>query len=140
MNRSRPTFLFRGDISRPTWQGSVSDGVMNIMYVRGVFFDVPRLLRDTKQRMPGTLYSYGSCNSTERSNWEPAGWCLKTFALNGDGVLPWQFPAGSSAMTTPDTNGLIINAGASGHAIASFRVHALRRGAQDCVLQLLEQP
>lgn len=139
MNRGRPTFLFRGDISRPTWQGNVSDEIINIMYVGGLYSSVPRLLRDDTGRMPVTLYWYGSCNSPSTSNWQSASWCLKSFALNGNGVLPWQSLAGTAAMTSYDTNGLIIDAGTYGHAVASFRVHALRRGAQDAELLRLLQ-
>jgi len=143
MGRSRPTFLFRGDISRPMWQGSVSDGIIDIMYVGGAYTRLPRLLRNAKERMPTILYAYGSCNPPSRSNWESAAWCLKTFALNGDGVLPWQSLGGPSALTRGDRRGggnaLIIDAGKFGHALASFRVHALRRGAQDCELLRLLQ-
>jgi len=139
MDRGRPTFLFRGDISRPMWQGSVSDGIINIMYVGGIYPSVTRLLADAVGRQPVTLNWYGSCNAVNQSNWGSAVWCLKAFALNGNGVLPWQSLAGSDAMTAYDTNGLIINAGSYGVAIASYRVHALRRGAQDCELLRLLQ-
>ena len=144
MNRPRPTFLFRGDVSRPMWQGSVSDGIMTIMYSGGVFTRVPRLLRKMKLRAPMILYAYGSCNAFGRNNWESAAWCLKTYTLNGDGVLPWQSLGGPKALIAGDRSGggnaLIINAGKKfGHAVASFRVHALRRGAQDCELLRLLQ-
>ena len=139
MDRDRPTFLFRGDISRPMWQGSVSDGIINIMYVGGIYPSVSRILAADTQRMPVTLSWYGSANAVDQSNWESAAWCMKSFALNGNGVLPWQSLAGSGAMTAYDTNGLIINAGSYGSAIASFRVHALRRAAQDAELLRLLQ-
>jgi hypothetical protein len=144
MNRPRPTFLFRGDISRPMWQGSVSDDLMNIMYVGGQFVRLPRLLRNSKVRMPTVLYAYGSCNSFTASNWQSAAWCLKSFVGNGDGVLPWQSLGGAAALTRGDRpgggNSLIIDTGPRfGHAVASFRVHALRRGAQDCELLRLLQ-
>ena len=140
MNRERPTFLFRGDVSRPMWQGNVSDGLMNILYSGGVLTEVPRLLRFTKLRAPTILYAYGSCNPVGRSNWESAAWCLKTFTLNGDGVLPWQSLSGAGALTKPTPTALIVDTGhRHGHAVASFRVHALRRGAQDCELLRLLQ-
>ncbi len=139
MNRSRATFMFRGDISRPMWQGNVSDGIMNVMYVGGMFNSLPRLMRDHTVRMPLTAFAYGSCNVVNSSNWQSTVWCLNTFALNGNGVLPWQSLAGTAAMTAYDTNGLIIDAGSYGYAVASFRVHALRRGAQDAELLRLLQ-
>lgn len=139
MNRQRGSFLYRGDISRPMWQGNVSDGIINIMYVGGVWSHMPRLLRMTKVRGPMILYSYGSCNDVNRSNWESAAWCIKAFANNSDGVLPWQSLGGKGSLVKPSKTSLIIDAPPFGHAIASFRVHALRRGAQDCELLRLLQ-
>ncbi len=143
MNRPRATFVFRGDISRPMWQGSVADGIMGMMYVGGSGFSMPRLLRNTRLRAPMILYAYGSCNGVNRSNWESAAWCLKAYVNNSDGVLPWQSLGGPESLTRGDRSGggnsLIINAGKYGHAVASFRVHALRRGAQDCELLRLLQ-
>ena len=49
-------------------------------------------------------------------------------------MLPWQSLGGKGSLTKLNKNGLIVNAGKYGHAVASFRVHALRRGAQDCEL------
>ena len=143
MNRPRPTLLFRGDISRPMWQGSVSDGLMNVLYVGGAGYEMPRLLRNMRLRAPMILCTYGSANAFGRSNWESAAWCLKAYVNNSDGVLPWQSLGGAGALTRGDTSGsgnaLIINAGKYGHAVASFRVHAFRRGAQDCELLRLLQ-
>jgi hypothetical protein len=140
MNRDRATFLFRGDISRPAWQGNCSDGIINILYLGGgSFFEVARLEGNTKRRAPAVLYCYGSCNPVERSNWESAAWCLKAYAIGADGVLPWQSLGKASAMTKADQCSLLIDAEGYGSAVASFRVHALRRGAQDCELLRLLQ-
>ena len=139
MKRDRPTFLFRGDISRLMWQGNCSDGLMNIIYLGGGGLGMPRLVRNCKERAPSIMYAYGSCNDPRRSNWESAAWCLKAYAHYCDGVLPWQSLAGAGALRKLDKNGLIINAGQYGHAVASFRVHAMRRGAQDCELLRLLQ-
>ena len=140
MKRKRPTFLYRGDISRPMWQGSVSDGLMNMMYIGGAAASMPRLIRNTKVRGPIILYLYGSCNAVGQSNWQSAAWCLKALALNADGVLPWQSLGGAGAMDKPTTTALIIDAGRHGMAIGSFRLHALRRGAQDCeLLRMLQR-
>jgi len=139
LDRDRPTFMFRGDISRPMWQGSVSDGLMPIMYGNSGQFAMFRMMRAHKYRIPTILYCYGSCNDVGRSNWESAAWCLKTFCHEGDGVLPWQSLGGAGSMTKANKNGLIIDGGKYGHAIASFRIHAFRRGAQDCELMRLLQ-
>jgi hypothetical protein len=145
LDRDRPTFLYRGDVSRPNWQGSVSDGVMNIMYVGGTLPRMPRLLRFHKERMPTILYAYGQANRFGRSNWESAAWCLETFCHNGDGVLPWQSLGPAKSLKVGDRpgkgNALIIDTGEPfGHAVGSLRLHALRRGAQDCeLLRLLQR-
>ncbi len=141
MQRPRPTFLYRGDISRSRYQGSFCDGVMTIMYGGGG----QRHLRHTRRRLPAVLYTYGSANAPDRSNWESAAWCLRAYTLYQDGVLPWQSLGSEWNFRHGDRpgsgNALIINTGREGygHAIASFRVHALRRGAQDCELLRLLQ-
>ncbi len=142
MKRDRPTFLFRGDISRPTWQGSLSDGLMNVMYVGGGGFTWPRLIRNHKRRMPTILYAYGACAPFEKGNWDNAAWCLKAYAFDSDGVLPWQ--SLGNGLNNPDAGGngnaLVVDAGERyGHAIGSLRLHGLRRGAQDCELLRLLQ-
>ncbi|MFC1479589.1 hypothetical protein ACFL6F_03235 [Planctomycetota bacterium] len=137
--RKKPVFLFRGDISRPEWQGDLSDGLMNIIYLGGGGFNEFRMIQNHKKRIPSVMYAYGSCNKYTKSNWETVAWCLKAFAHECDGVLPWQ--SLGSGLNTPDKTGnsLIVDAGKYGHAIASFRVHAFRRGAQDCELLRLLQ-
>ncbi len=141
MKRDRPTFLYRGDISRSLYQGSFCDGVMTIMYGGSG----QRHLRNHRRRMPAILYTYGSANGSSRSNWESAAWCLRAYAQYQDGVLPWQSLGGEASLTKGDSKGggnaLIIDTGKAGfgHAVASFRVHALRRGAQDCELLRLLQ-
>jgi hypothetical protein len=80
------------------------------------------------------MYAYGSCSKYTNTTWETAAWCLKAYAHECDGVLPWQ--SLGKGLNKPDGSGnsLIVNAGNYGNAIASFRVHAFRRGAQDCEL------
>jgi hypothetical protein len=114
---------------------------MNLMVVNADVFRRFRTVRAHKERMPTILYTYGSCNAHERSNWESAAWCLKAFVHECDGVIPWQ--SLGSGLNDPDPKGsgnaLIVDAGKQGQAVASFRVHALRRGAQDCELLRLLQ-
>lgn len=142
MKRDRPTFLFRGDISRPTWQGTLSDGLMTIMYVGGGGFDKARLIRNHKRRMPCIMYAYGSCAPSDKGNWDNAAWCLTAYTCESDGVLPWQ--SLGKGLTSPDPDGsgnaLVTDAGGTyGNAVASLRLHGLRRGAQDCELLRLLQ-
>ncbi|MCD6364728.1 MAG: hypothetical protein J7M14_02515 [Planctomycetes bacterium] len=139
MKRGRSTFMFRGDVSRPQWQGSLCDGLMTMVYANNGQFAYPRMMRDARTRMPAVLYSYGSTNNPVRSNWESAVWCLKAFAHNCDGILPWSAIGKNDSLTRHNVKGLIISTDDYGPAVASFRVHALRRGAQDCELLRLLQ-
>lgn len=140
MKRDRPTFLYRGDISRPQWQGSVADGIMTIIYGGGDL----RMMRFHRLRMPAILCTYGACSNHTDNNWKTVAWCVKSYAAYYDGVLPWQALGHVEALKEGDKprwgNALIIDTGGKfGEAIASFRVHALRRGAQDCELLRLLQ-
>ena len=139
MDRQRPVFLFRADVSRPMWQGSVSDGLINSMYVSSDALPYSRLLRGLKERMPTLLSTYGSANRVEENNWRSAAWCLEAFVHHADGVLPWQSLGGAEALSTPTQTALLIDAGPLGGAVASLRLHALRRGAQDAELLRLLQ-
>ncbi|PCJ59966.1 MAG: hypothetical protein COA79_09170 [Planctomycetota bacterium] len=97
---------------------------------------------------PTVLYAYGSCNKVNRNSWESVAWCTKAFLRNCNGVLPWQTIKKPDALTKGHVEGLIlVNTRGPikivdkeyGSAIASFRVHALRRGAQNNELfRLLE--
>jgi hypothetical protein len=137
--RGVPAFVFRADVSRPEWQGSVSDGLMTLMVANNGQFARPRTMAALAERLPAILYTYGSCNPPDRSNWESVAWCVKAFAHGCEGVVPWQSIAGGGALQKPDPNGLIVDAGEHGHAVASLRVHALRQGAEICELLRLVQ-
>lgn len=139
---TKSKFLMRADISRPEWQGSSSDGLMEIMYANGGQFSKFRLMREHKRRMPTILYCYGECNDLIRPNHETVAWCLKSFAFENDGVLPWKSLSGEAAFQKPDKNGLIVDGNKlfGVPAIASFRVHSLRTGAQIAeLLRLLQE-
>jgi hypothetical protein len=138
-------FVFRGDISRPMWQGNCFDGLMEIMYAGGDQFSMLPLMQEHKRRMPVTLMAYGSCNGPERANHQTVAWCLKAYAHECDGVLPWQSLGGDAAFEQGDQpgsgNALIVDGRKrlSLNAVASYRVHALRTGAQLAeLLRLLE--
>ena len=129
-------FLFRGDISRPQWQGGFMDGLMDIMYSGGTGLQWPRLMAHIRQRAGMDIYMYGSCNEIGRNNLESAAWCLKSYAASGDGVLPWQsLPEKKNPLVEPDNNGLLISGEKFGQtALVSLRVMAMRHGAQQCEL------
>jgi hypothetical protein len=129
-------FLYRGDISRPQWQGAFVDGVMDILYSGGAGLQWPRLLMHMQERTGMDIYLYGACNEIGRNNFESAAWCLKAYGVGGDGVLPWQSLASvKDPLVEPDNNGLLIPGRQFGQtALVSLRVMALRHGAQQCEL------
>lgn len=142
MKRNRPTFLYRGDISRPHWQGNCSDGNMGILYANNEHFTMRRLMRDMRSRAPMIVKTYGGPNGVSEANWGSAAWCLQAYISWSDGVLPWQSLGGPERLNRPDDDngsGLVIDAGPHGHAVASLRLHAMRRGAQDAELLRLLQ-
>jgi hypothetical protein len=141
MDRDRPTMMYRGDVSRSQYQGSYCNGLMNVLYGGGN----PRRLRRLRRMMPGIVNTYGSANALERSNWEGPAWCMRAYCNYQDGVLPWQSLGDGAALQRGDKpgsgNALIIDTGEAGfgHAVAALRVHALRRGQQNCELLRLLQ-
>ena len=136
------TFLFRGDISRPQWQGDLLDGIMQIEYDNGEMFQRERTDRVLAERMPAVWCVYGACNAVGESNLQTAAWCLRAYAAGADAVLPWSsLDNGGVSLRQANQNGLIVNGKSLGYGpLASFRVFALRRGAQDVeILRLLAE-
>jgi hypothetical protein len=144
-------FVYRADISRPQWQGNYMDGLMEVMVSNGELFNMMPLMKDHRRRMPAMVMAYGSCNTQERSNHETTAWALKAYTHECDGVLPWQSIGGDAAFdkgdftgpndTANSGNALIVDGSKrfGVNAIASFRVHAFRQGAQIAeLLRLLE--
>ncbi|MCZ7643735.1 MAG: hypothetical protein M5U26_00380 [Planctomycetota bacterium] len=138
-------FVYRGDISRPMWQGSYMDGRMEIMVSAGNQFGMLPLMRASKRRMPTKLWAYGGCNANDLANHQSTLWCLKAYVHECDGVLPWQSIGPDACFDKGDAgtsgNGLIVDGSKrfGVPAIASYRVHAMRQGAQLCeLLRLLE--
>lgn len=139
-------FAFRGDISRPAWQGSALDGLMDVMYANNGQFGVPAVMKRHREKLPAGLYAYGECNPMGRTNLETVVWCIKAHLSGCDGVLPWQSLADDRAFDLGDKatvgNALIVDGRKrfGVNAIASYRVHALRAGAELAeLLYLLEE-
>ncbi|HYF50977.1 MAG TPA: hypothetical protein VEJ63_16305 [Planctomycetota bacterium] len=145
-NAKNSKWAYRGDISRPMWQGSCSDGLMEIMYVNGDMFRFPPLVKDQKRRMPTVLMLYGGANAMTSANHDTTAWCVKAYVYECDGVLPWQSIGGDQSFDVGDGDGgngnMLIVDGSKRfgvNAIASYRMHAFRAGAQICeLLRLLE--
>jgi hypothetical protein len=139
-------FAYRGDISRPMWQGNCFDGLMETIDANSEMFSMMPLMKDLKRRTGMRLVCYGGANDQNRANHETAAWCLKSYVNECDGALPWQSLGGDEAFDKGDNlengNSLIVDGRKrfGVNAIASFRVHAFRSGAQLAeLLRLLEQ-
>ena len=130
-----PSFVFRGDVSRPWWQYDQLDGLMDTIYYGGGIFDLPEFARRYNRRTPDP-HVYGACNEVSTSNVQSAVWCLKAYALGMNGVLPWNSIGDAESLVQPDQTALIVPGDHAGYAgpVASLRVLALRRGAQDVEL------
>ena len=129
---ARARWGFRCDISRPQWTHDWLRGVMTTMYVGGLERQVRTVQRMAAADPELRFYAYGACNPPAASNWNSVGWCLATFLAGGEGVLPWQSLGNAASLRKPDRLALIVPNAAGHGAVASVRVMALRRGAQDC--------
>jgi hypothetical protein len=151
-NARTAKFVYRADISRPNIQGSVMDGKIEVMVVNGgMVANMMPQMREHKRRMPAKLFLYGACNNLDRANHNTTAWLLKAYVSECDGVMPWQSIGGDDAFekgdnmdargVAPNGNMLIVNGKRFGvNAVAGFRAHAFRNGAQIAeLLRLLEK-
>jgi hypothetical protein len=142
---TKAKFQYRGDISRPMWQGNCMDGLMEVMYVGGGGFEMLPLIRDTRRRTGMRVVAYGAANDQKSANHGTTAWCLKAYVHDCDGVLPWQSLGDAKSFDHPEDpangNALIVDGQRFGvNAVASYRVHAFRVGAQLVeLLRLLEK-
>ncbi|HEX2971504.1 MAG TPA: hypothetical protein VHP11_04190, partial [Tepidisphaeraceae bacterium] len=123
--------VFRCDISRPQWQRDVLDGVLNVNIIGGDFRRYHRAVIDRKARNGETTINYGSSNDIEDSNIQPVAWCVETWCLGGDGVLPWQTVGNDQSWKDADPLSLFYPGKAHGEPFPSIRLKAYRRGQQD---------
>lgn len=97
-----PRFGFRADISRPEWQRDLLDGVTSVEVVSGVLRTYHERVVGRARRFGNLVYMYGSANRIGTPNIMPAAWCVETWALGADGVVPWQTIGKADAWTKPD--------------------------------------
>jgi hypothetical protein len=84
-----PKIVFRADISRPQWQRDSLDHVLDYLVVGGhAFRRYNRVVLDRKQAFGEVVVDYGTTNAVEESNLQPVGWCLDSWTLGSDGVVP----------------------------------------------------
>jgi hypothetical protein len=144
----RPKLSFRCDISRPQWQRDALDHVLNYNVVNaGSLRRYHRLVTDRKQRFGQIVLDYGSTNAIEQSNVQPLGWCLDSWCLGSDGVVPWQTVGNVQSWKQADPLALFYPGTPVGHGrpLPSIRLKAYRRGQQDVeylvlLARLLKEP
>src|SRR6185312_2578547 len=131
---------FRCDISRPQWQRDIFDGLLDYNVVGGAMREYHRIVLDRKAAEGQVVVEYGSSNAIEGSNMQAVGWCLDSWSLGVDGVLPWQTIGRAESWTTADPLSLFYPSRDGGEPSPSIRLKAYRRGQQDVeYLTLLAQ-
>jgi hypothetical protein len=131
--RGQASVLFRCDISRPQWQRDLLDDVLDYNVVGGAMRRYRRMVLDRKEATGQVVIEYGSANSIDRSNVQPAAWCVDAWSLGADGVLPWQTIGTDESWRKADTLALFYPGKPAGYdePVASLRLKAFRRGQQD---------
>jgi hypothetical protein len=132
---------FRCDISRPQWQRNALDDLLDYNVVGGAVRPYHRLVMDRKAAEGELVIEYGSSNAVDESNVQPAGWCLDSWALGTDGVLPWQTMGSADSWQRADPLALFYpGRGKGAEPVPSIRLKSYRRGQQDVeYLTLLAQ-
>ncbi|MEO6809939.1 MAG: DNRLRE domain-containing protein, partial [Isosphaeraceae bacterium] len=124
--------VFRADISRPEWQRDSLDGLLDYNVISSAFRSYHRMVIDRKRANGELVLEYGGSNAIEGANVQAVGWCLDTWALGGDGVIPWQTIGTSESWSTADELALFYPGLTKGAApVPSIRLKAYRRGQQD---------
>ena len=126
--------LFRADISRPQWQRTAFDGLLDYNVVGGAFREYTRMVLDRKDAFRELAVEYGGTNAITDSNIQALGWCIDAWTLGADGVLPWQTVGNADSWNKADELALFYPARAnaeSNEPVPSVRLKAYRRGQQD---------
>ncbi|KKL69405.1 hypothetical protein LCGC14_2115300, partial [marine sediment metagenome] len=134
----RAQWVFRGDISRPQWQGRVMDGAMDTAYFGTGAFTSPAMIRRCRtlaRQGPMELRVYGSANQDNASNFGSLIWVLGSYLKGGSACLPWQAHGSDKCLDDGDSavggNGLLAPGDRFGEVVvADMRMKALRDGEQ----------
>jgi hypothetical protein len=121
-------FAFRADISRPEWQRDILDGVTNTEVVSGVLRTYRDRVIGRARQFGNQVYMYGSANRIGTSNIAPAAWCVETWSLGADGVVPWQTIGRENSWTKADELSLFYPTPEG--PIPSLRLKSFRAGEQ----------
>lgn len=125
---SEPHFAFRADISRPEWQRDILDGVTNSEVISGVLRTYRDRVIGRARQFKKQIYMYGSANRLGTPNIMPAAWCVETWALGADGVVPWQTIGKEGSWTKADELSLFYPT--PDGPVPSLRLKSFRAGEQ----------
>ncbi len=123
-----PRFAFRADLSRPEWQRDLLDGVTTSEIVSGVLRTYRDRVIGRASRFGNFVSMYGSANRIGKPNIMPVAWCVETWSLGADGVVPWQTIGKANAWKTPDDLSLFYPTPSG--PMPSVRLKAFRAGQQ----------
>jgi len=121
-------FVFRADLSRPQWQRDLLDGVTSVEIVSGALRTYRDRVIGRAERFGNFVAMYGAANPIGTPNVMPAAWCVETWALGADGVVPWQTIGKPEAWRTPDPLALFYPTESG--PVPSLRLKAFRAGQQ----------
>lgn len=132
---SRALWSARADISRPQWQGTVLEGVVDNIYYGTGAFRMYRRCRRLARQTDFKLRCYGSCNGDATSNTGSVVWLLDTYLNGGEAALPWQTLGPEAALDNNDGgrggNALLVPGKRFGlTVVGDLRLKALREGQQ----------
>jgi hypothetical protein len=129
---------FRADISRPQWQGTILNGIVdNIYFGTGSNADPASMRRCQDLCRTGNidLRFYGGANAVDRSNTESLSWIVLSWAKGGNAALPWSAIGGSGSLDVNERKGhgntLIVPGDRFGvPVVADIRLKSFRDGEQ----------
>jgi len=144
---SKAKMVFRCDISRPEWQRTSLDGLLDYNVVAGSMRTYRRLVFDRKEAESQLVIEYGGANPLTEANMQAVGWSIDAWSMGADGVLPWQVLGRDDSWKKADAEALFYPGKPAGEAgpVPSVRLKAFRRGQQDVeyltlLAQQLKQP
>lgn len=119
---------YRADISRPQWQRDLLDHNVNVEIISGALRTYwPRIQRRAKE-MGNLYYMYGTASPLGTPAIDNVAWCVETWALGGDGVVPWNTIGKAKSWTEPDETSLFYPT--PDGPVPSRRLKAYRAGQQ----------